>query len=68
MKCIQAMNAFIINENEDSLIHATPVAIFAKDPLIRYKKKMGGPTMALESVHGEGDEKEEEETPITRHS
>lgn len=29
---------------------------------------MGGLTMALESVHGEGDEEEAEETPITRHS
>lgn len=62
MKRIQAMNAFVANEREDPMALATPVAIFAKDPLIRNKKRVGGLIMPFESVQQE----EESPTPMAQ--
>lgn len=50
MKCIWAMDAFVRNKSEYSLIYALLVPIWAKYPLMRNKKHGSGPTMPLEQA------------------
>lgn len=50
MKCIEAINAFMINKDKDSLVLSNPMAICAKHPLMRKKTKARVSTMPIESA------------------
>lgn len=61
------MHAFVTSKDEDTLKIITSVVVWMKNPFVSVQKKVGGPTVQLESVlQSEEEEEDEEDIPVLR--